>query len=599
MDRTMRRNTFARSALLLSALLASAITGAQSFTKADLEAMVKELETHATKNADYKWPIKCSVEDKAEVNAYATLEDAKDGEKPQTIMVVYSGLVKHFNGDKRLIRGVVAHEVSHLMLGHCSAPLWKARDLGQFWTRQQEMEADVSGAGLLVRCGYSRQDMVDMLMRLGEASPGYWAYKLTADHPPAAKRAAQVADDPTVYEALAKFDVARAFWDCRNFRRSSDLFSDLFAKEPKLWSAAVNAAATSLMYYYDALPASVTEQWFRPDFGPLLAPNPIQAGRGTGIGAEDRKRYQDALAKLKVAMNAVKDNEKVAETLALAAILNPDEDKAMIQNGIDYFEARFKEAKDDKSEILFTANNVAVGYQRLGNNDKALKAMMEAISATGLVNYILGENFSRLVTENEGSVGPAVMSFWLKTATPKSPHYKGIKGRYTDLCSKTGVKAEDVQARKFRFDVALSMVIDGKEIGLGGEIEDLLNLGGKPDKASYFDEKYKDLIEISWKGGDLQAFAEGNEIVRITSRLAGSSVMLYSADESVKETAKVSIGMSESELGGILNASDSVKKPLSKFGQPEEWTYYPQLNLGVLIENGKVAAITVTPAGRY
>src|SRR3954447_2230383 len=105
--------------------------------------MVTELDKVIPENPHYKYPIKCSVVDKDEVNAYATL--TKEGSDLRSTMVVFSGLVKQIGGDERLIRAVVAHELSHLSLGHALDTNPAARDLKNLWVRQQEFEADRAG----------------------------------------------------------------------------------------------------------------------------------------------------------------------------------------------------------------------------------------------------------------------------------------------------------------------------------------------------------------------------------------------------------------------------------------------------------------------
>jgi len=134
------------------------------FTQADLEKMVEKLDKAIPENPNFKYPVKCTIVTKDDVNAYATL--TKEGNDNRATMVVYSGLIKQIDGDQRLIRAVVAHELSHLSLGHNAAINPKARDLRNLWTRQQEFEADATGAKALVKLGYSKKDMVDMLLFL-------------------------------------------------------------------------------------------------------------------------------------------------------------------------------------------------------------------------------------------------------------------------------------------------------------------------------------------------------------------------------------------------------------------------------------------------
>src|ERR1044072_1835961 len=166
--------------------------------------MVGELDKVIPRNANYKYPIKCSIEDVDKVNAYATL--TKEGTDRRATMVVFTGIVKRCNGDQHILRAVVAHELSHLGVGHKLDVNPAARDLNNLWTRQQEMEADKDGASSLVKAGYANKDMVDMLLFLESlrVRPGDWLGRLTSDHPPPQARGAKLSASPPALKRLLR-----------------------------------------------------------------------------------------------------------------------------------------------------------------------------------------------------------------------------------------------------------------------------------------------------------------------------------------------------------------------------------------------------------
>jgi len=63
------------------------------------------------------------------------------------------------------------------------------------------------------------------------------------------------------------------------------------------------------------------------------------------------------------------------------------------------------------------------------------------------------------------------------------------------------------------------------------------------------------------------------------------------------------VGMTEAELDTLLAPTGDAKNThLAAIfgralltGEPEFWRFYPTLNLGVLLRDGKVAGISVTP----
>lgn len=586
------------STLTITVLAAGAFAGqGQQFGKPEFEKLVLELEGLAPKNPNYIYPIKAVWDESDEFDAYATVEQTKEKDKYQAVMVVSRGAFKFFNNNVNMLRAVVAHEVAHLSHGHCTAPVWKAADLSQYWTRQQEMEADATGAAILTRGGYDKQHMVDMLKKLDEFDEPYW-FKINNDHSSPLQRAARVSSDPVPLEALLLHDVAGAYWESRRFSKAADAFDRMYAKEPRYFTAVINSALMLVMDYYDRLPAAAQQKWFRPDFGPLLAPNPLTSSKDPSIGAEDKARWQKAMSKIEEAKknSSAANQPKLKEAIALAKILNPNNDMKMVEEGTSEFQALLKSAEStDINRRLRFSNNIAVGFQRLGKVVEATDAMREVIMDTGKVNFVLGENFGRVARSNvEGELAVNVMAYWLENASDASPYFKEIRSRYADFCEKLKLKAESFNGRKADYRRVISMVIDGREIGLYDEVSNLNSVAGSPDKILKFEE-YSGLNEVRWFGGDITAYIEGKNILRITSRMKGTYIQLQPIDSGVTERPKIEVGMSVDDLKKILNLNIGRTAPLAKWAAPEDWLYFENLLLGVLIEDGKVAGITFAP----
>ncbi len=300
-----------------------------AFTQADLVKMVRELEAFAPKNAKYLYPIQCEIVDEDNVNAYATaIFDPKNKEaKPQSKMVIFTGLVKFVDGDPRIIRAVVAHEISHLSDGHVYGSTPRANDLSQFWNRAQEGEADKSGAILLQRAGYSKKDMIDMLLKLEEMrgrKGGGWFERLTGTHPDPKARAARLSDDPAVLRSLLAFDAGLAFMDRRDFGAAAYAFDKAAKLEPKLKLAVINGAQSHLMQYYDELSSRLREQWFRVDFGPVLKDPGVGVSKDDMITDQNRRRYAEVIVRLNEASKKLPGDPRISELMAIAQVLEPD-----------------------------------------------------------------------------------------------------------------------------------------------------------------------------------------------------------------------------------------------------------------------------------
>lgn len=582
--------------MALLALIGSAT--AQELKQADLEKMVRELESIAVKNDKYKYPIECHVLEDEDINAFATcLDPEKPGDKPQAVMAVLTGLVKEVKGDMRLIRAVVAHEVAHLSMGHCGRARYIAKDFENLWTRQQEFEADQYGAELLQRAGYSKNDMVDMLNFLAklDGRKGSWVPKLVSDHADPKARAAEISDNPNVFRALIQFDVALMYAECRQHNRAAELFYAAAAKEPKLTEAYSNAAQAKLQFYYESMPKVITTKRFRPDFGAMLSEPAV--GRDTVVTDEHREKYKDAMSAIDLAIEKTSSSQRALELKALAKILAPDDNMTAVQEGVD--ELRKLKGADDEETFRIT-NNLAVGYHRLGKVNDAYAALISGWLSQDAYSVSAAENLGRLRVpkgtrkKEQLELETEIYKVYLANTPESNPLYALVKDAYKIACEEGSIKFEEIEPAPIFLCSVVSFQHRGKNVGLFDTVNDLLTSFGIADLKVNFSEKYKDLNEFRWHGGNLTILTERNQVLRATSYETGSSVTLKSVDESVAFEAKITVGMTEEDLGKILNVNAAPMRELAKGGELENWRYFTGLNLGVFIKDGKVAGITTT-----
>lgn len=590
------RSVFTRVAGPLALVALSAVSWAQSFGQADLEKVVKELEVYSAKFPDYVYPIKSSVVEKDDVNAYATVEKDKNG-KLQGVMVVYTGFVKFVNGDLRLIRACVAHEISHLAKGHCTMPGWKPSDLNNLWTRQQEFEADVTGASLLQKAGYSKNDMAELMLKLDELDQGSWLGKLTGDHASGKARAAQIVDNPMVLKSLMDFEVGMAFMETRKYRLAMDAFDRAVKKEPGLKEAYTNSAQAAIMYYYDNLPLSVQQSWFRPDFGPLLAP-PVPP-RSLELTDDDRKRWQDARTRVSAALDKNKDDLHALELAALVLVLDPDGKADNLKAGTDLLlDVASKSLVP--AERLRTANNAALGLQRMGKLADGVNLMLSTQKGTDLFNPYLAENLG--VNEvpkgdkDQAALAAAVLGTWLDNTAPAHPNYEKVKKNYIAVCNANNFKVMDFKGQPIYLCKVMSINDGGQEFGMFEPFEKYNTTLGKPDGALQYDERYPDLMEVRWRDGNLTILTERDEILRVTSYSKDAYILLRAQDSTLNLDFKIAVGMSKADFTKILDPEKATKVNLIKGGTMEEWLYWPGLNMGVLFKDDKIVGVTATGA---
>lgn len=580
--------------------LLSALSLAQSFTQADLEKMVKELEVYSPKFPEYVYPIKASIVENEEPNAYATVEKNKDG-KWQPIMVVFTGFVKFTNADLRLIRACVAHEISHLAKGHCTMPGWKPSDLNNLWTRQQEFEADVAGASLLQKAGYSKQDMADLMLKLDDLSKGStWLGKLTGDHASGKARAAEILDNPLILRSLMDFEVGLAFMESRGYQQAMDAFDRAIKKEPKLGEAYTNSAQAAIMFYYDNLPKDVKANWFKPDFGPMLAPPPV-GSRDPFIRAEDRQRWEAARQRVAAAIQVNKDDLRTLELAALILVLDPDGNPANLKAGTDGLKSLVNENLVPELKLR-VANNAALGMQRSGQLKDAVALLLNAQKGITVYNPYLAENLGinelSKGADDLNTVAEAVLATWLDNTAPAHPEYTKIKGNYTKFCSAAGFKPRDFKQQPVFLSKVMSVNDKGTDLGMFDPFEKFIETLGKPDGALKYDDRYPDLMEVRWNNGQFAVLTERDEVLRVTTYSPTGSITLKSVDTTLNWSFKITIGMTKADFAKVLNPDNARKVNLIKTGSMEEWHYWPNLKMGVLFTDDKIAGLTAAAAGK-
>ena len=578
-----------------------------TFTVADLQKMVDELKPYLPEDPRFTYPIKCVVENKPDVNANASVEfdpKAPKDAKPQAKMTVYTGLLT-FLGDIRMVRAVVAHELSHLSKQHLGKG-FKPKDLGLILTRQQEYEADATGAIVLEKAGFKSKDMVDMLLKLGESSASWpGSVKVLGDHADAPRRASAVAGNNLVLRSMVSFQDGDAYMDARKYKAAMDAYDRAAIQAPKFYECKYNAAVAALLNYYGQVSDNIVGAWYTPDFGPLLM-FPKSAGKAPVIADSDRQNYAIALAHVKLAVDASPTMFYSYEVQGLALVLDPDGKPENLREGIKSLNDAMTKATTD-SQKLRIANNLALGYQRSGDVTKALKTMLDVQRTTTTYNSYLAANLGQQVPGDEFKADAAkaetVIYTFLIRSSSSAKGYDKAKETYASLCSKFSFKPRELKETPIYLCNVLTLTEKGNIVKILDPLEDVLKTFGKPQNAYRYSETYEGLKEYIWDSGNFSVITDArkvgdetfSEVLRITSYTPGSSFEILPKDRTVNIKFTVTVGMSTAEFSRILDLKGGVTTSLVKAGKLEDWTYFAGLNMGVLVKDDKIIGITVAP----
>jgi tetratricopeptide (TPR) repeat protein len=610
--------------LLLAAVPVAArpLAPRADFGLEDLRALIAELEPHVPKSPLLEYPIDVTIVDGPDINAFATARPEEGLERPRAVMVFYTGIIEAAQGDRTLLRGVLAHELAHLSRAHMFIATDTPGDLLHYQTRQKEYEADALGAEFLVAAGHPREDMVAALMfldRVAIEKDTQWLRHVASDHASPVMRAALLRRDETAYKAVARFEMGTAFLQCRRYRRALELFDEAIALEPRLMEARVNAVVAALEDYYDRLPESVQEAWLQPAFDVHLTETRLLRGRSIEVTPEDLKRYDEVMKRITEVPLGVSPSV-MSFLRGTAAVLDPRGNETFIRFGADTL-AMALTVEGNGAIVgplrLRYANNRALGLVRLGDEAGAAKALLdEQLSCTFYVHEAAA-NLARLplggLTQDRAKYLLTVLAHHLRNSPPMALSVKRSREAFETVQKTYKLRfTGKIEPAPVYYCQVTSASIGGHEVALFDPLEDVTAFLGTKLGEGMLDERYPDLVWTLHGELDVILFGERDEVVKITTYRDGDTVTLVPRRASGVETNQtLRVGMTEEELDAVLATAGGEKlavQTLSLVGRwcfqqtapgeapvMETWTYYPALNVGVFLVDGRVAGLSVTP----
>jgi tetratricopeptide (TPR) repeat protein len=347
MNATNRRTLAALGCLLLGLSLCLARAEDKGKSDADIvQSVWSRLIAVAEPVAGLEWPPPCTLEKDNAINAFAAAlrirKPASEGKQPANgswaispRVVVFNGMMTNVirtSGDKDAdaaadrLAYILGHELSHITLGHVTSPREGETSLArQVFSREQEIAADVRGAELALKAGFSLRRGLDSIRRMQKLGLEYSSFEgLHAGHPSWNDRLVHLDKEQAgLWKTMSAFQNGAFFLMTEQFASAEVCFRAVTREFPNCHEAWANLGYALLMQYCDGLD---TEDVRRFGIGQIAIGGFYR--RPKSLEPETRgiqtKLWQEAVTCLQKSLQ-LKNSQSIAKAhLGVAYLVHPD-----------------------------------------------------------------------------------------------------------------------------------------------------------------------------------------------------------------------------------------------------------------------------------
>ncbi len=633
---------------------ALAIVGIASLARADQpskedEALVKRVWARLLANAqkpaipDLLWPPTCTIQNNPMVNAYATIAidlkplppDKKTKEEEfevrlQPRVVIFRGMLEkviHTPADKDMdaaadrLAYVLGHELCHVTLGHCviqkkpGAPSTALEHT--VFGREKEIAADVHGAELALKAGFSLRRGMESIRRMQKSGMEYSSFEgLLADHPSWNDRLVHLDKEQAgLWRAMSAFENGSFFLMTEQFASAEICFRQVTREFPKCYEAWSNLGYALLMQYCDGLDA---EDLRRFKIGQLYVGGfyrrpqslePVSRGIQTKV-------WEEAVACFEKSLALKKDQLFPRGNLGIAYLVHADGKPDLVKACKYLDEAAALAKKDDsldastRAGILINAgvadlraNRIKEGLEKIDLGEKYGSTFFAGIIKTGV-----NEDLKGALLYNKASVAAqatekprqqeALDQFeqYLKSPNAAAAWWPLAYDSYLGLAKKLGAKPRDrkeffkQEQRPHRL-VSSVKLSSGVNLTLSEPItEAAARLG---EKIPVFSRARLSRVRYAAQGVEVLATDKILAIHVVGDKAPPIPLRGYGIGGEIQE---VRLNMPEKEFNRIVGDEPFDMRPLDN--AKTLYRFYPYLGLAVRMEKDKVTDLAVAQIPR-
>jgi tetratricopeptide (TPR) repeat protein len=603
----------------LAFLLASEVRAAEpkAADKELLDKVAKKLlAVCGTPPAGFEWPPDFQVLDVPDINAYATVKD-KDGKRFPQIRV-FSGMMDMvIKGDEDILALIVGHEIGHLLHKHV---LFDAkRDRTDFlrvtYGRDEEIEADVTGAEMMLKAGYSLKNGVKYIQKMNDLGLKYSSLEgLGADHPSWNDRLAKIdKSHDKLWKSMAAFDNGITFLFIEQYALAEECFERVIKEFPECHEAWMNLGNACLMRYFDKFDVDDIKSFGN---GQVLTPGFYLRADSIGTRAIDDKLWKKAVAALNKSLQLKKDLTLARANLGLAYLFHPEEKD--VKKALGFMKPAASDAGGDIKVIpIHEANillNLGVAYFAAGDEENGFKFVDRALeigkhlgrggqlktdpALEAARNYTVAMVLAKRKSEKDIKVAQSMLTRFLKLTNTASIWWDAAYDQYAELSKRLGVPAEAKTAFKPETEpirpVLSHRLKSGTEVKLTDDTVEIMKKLGAGVQNSLIPGSNLKRVRYEKDGVDLLV---NDSVV---------AICVVSADAVPIELRGKGLGASVSLAMKVGMTADEVKNVLGDgerryFTDPSvAYTYYRSQGIGVRQKGDKIAEIVLAtiPGGR-
>jgi Zn-dependent protease with chaperone function len=598
------------------------------------------------KNPEISWPPTCTINNSNTINAYATIvvetkeapaaaganksdKEPKLEFKIQPKVVIMRGMLEqviHTKADKDMeaaadrLAYVLGHEMCHLLLGHCipeqrgQKPTPLERNV---FGREKEVAADVHGAELALKAGFSLRRGMDAIKRMQKLGLDYSSFEgLLADHPSWNDRLTHLDREQAVlWRAMSAFENGSFFLMTEQFSSAEVCFRQVTREFPKCYEAWSNLGYALLMQYCDGLDAADLRRF---KIGQLYIGGFYR--RPKSLEAETRgiqsKVWDEAVAAFQKSLGLKKDQVLTKANLGVAYLVHADGNPDLAKACKYLHEAAAMAKNDDQLDqstragILInagvadlSARRVKEGMEEIDLGEKFGSQFFAGIFKTGV-----NPDLKNVLLYNKATVAAAApektqqqeglrqFEQYLQSPNGAGAWWPLAYERYAELAKKLGV--EPKKAKEFSKPSWIPhRLVTSVTLGSGATLtlsepitEAATRLG---EKTPVFSRSK--LSRIRYPGHGIEVLAT-DSILAI--HLVGEKAPAIPVHEGGigGKTQPVRLNMPEKEFLQIVGAEPFDVRPLD---DPKVlYRFYPYLGLAVRIEKDQVVDLAVTQIPR-